>query len=410
MLRIKKIIIFTSIFLFAGNIFATTLSTSTSLDVLYVNVFHNGKWSGWNNHAEVSEGDKLWFQLHAYANGGDVEGLVSKLENIEGRSFKAGSTHRISGFVDSSSTVKINDSVSLTFKNNVKTKYAGYKWATKLKGPNPEQNETVKSLPYSQSGISSLSSNGSRLGSLAKDHRSNLLLFFSTGGFKSPINGKCLQQKNKCSSGKFVDIKDDGKYYKWRCAGIYNGGSENCFLEKIPKDAVCSSYVNKCKVGYFTDIKNDSKNYIWKCNGLNGGESLECRAEKKPINGICGESLNKCSRGSFSDVKDTYEKKLWYCKGLYGGEDISCSIQKMCPCTLESVQEGTINSENATSQNNICDLKLLNENKELKSELKRISNIKNITNKISLFHWILGLIYTLIIIAITTLVVRRKKE
>jgi len=71
---------------------------------------------------------------------------------------------------------------------------------------------------------------------------------------------------------------------------------------------------------------------------------------------------------------------------LYGGEDISCSIQKMCPCTLESVQEGTINSENATSQNNICDLKLLHENKELKSELKRISNIKNITNKISLFH------------------------
>jgi len=43
MLKIKKLIILTFIFLFAGNISATTLSTSTSLDVLYVNVFHNGK-------------------------------------------------------------------------------------------------------------------------------------------------------------------------------------------------------------------------------------------------------------------------------------------------------------------------------------------------------------------------------
>lgn len=413
MLKIKKLIILTFIFLFAGNISATTLSTSTSLDVLYVNVFHNGKWSGWNNHAEVSKGDKLWFQLHSYANGGNVESLVSKLENIEGRSFLSGSTHQVSGFVDSASTVRINDSVSLTFKENVKVNYAGYKWATKLKGPNPESDESVKALPLGQGGISALSSAGARLGNLSQDYRSNLLLFFSTGGFKTPINGKCLQQKNKCSSGKFLDIKDDSKYYKWRCAGIYNGGSENCFLEKIPKDAVCSSYVNKCKTGYFTDIKDDNKSYIWKCNGLNGGESLECKTEKKPISGVCGKSLNKCSRGSFSDTKDNYEKKLWSCKGLYGGKDISCSIQKMCPCTLDSVQRETTDSEDVTPQGSISDLKLFNENKELKLELKKISNIKNSensTNEMSLFHWILGLIYTLIIIAITVLIVKRKKE
>jgi len=122
---------------------------------------------------------------------------------------------------------------------------------------------------------------------------------------------------------------------------------------------------------------------------LNGGESLECKTEKKPISGVCGKSLNKCSRGSFSDTKDNYEKKLWSCKGLYGGKDISCSIQKMCPCTLDSVQRETTDSEDVTPQGSISDLKLFNENKELKLELKKISNIKNSensTNEMSLFH------------------------
>lgn len=421
----KKFLIILFLLGFASTTNAITLSTSTSLDVLYVNVFHNNKWSGWSNHADVTKGDKVWFQIHSYANGGKVTNLVSKLENIDGKNFTAGQVKTVTSFIDASNASRINDSVALNFLSNVKLSYAGKKWAIKLKGPTPEANEHVKPLPYGQSGRAALSASGVRLGDLENDYRSNLLIFFDTGDYKPPVDGVCNVKKNSCLKGRFFDVKDDSEYYKWRCGGFYGGKSDECSIKKIPIDAICSNYVNKCRAGFFTDIKNDKEYYIWKCNGLNGGGDSTCKVKKMPINGVCGRSLNRCSRGVFNDVRDTYEKKLWICKGIYGGKDTSCSIQKMCPCTLNKVVNDSSvvgnrkeecnttigNSNNGVNSTNVINdncSDILRENKDLKIKLKNLSrispseiSIKNIIDNGLTFkswYWILIFIYSLILL------------
>ncbi len=409
------------LFFYSSIIFAINLQTSTNIPVLYVQVFHNGKWSGWSDQAEVSKGDKVWFHIHSYANGGDIKNLVNYLDNINNYSFLKNNTHTIVSTLKAANANKISGSVQLKFKDNLKFKYAGYKWATKLKGPNPEIDQHYKKVPFGQNGDEVLTREGVKLGNLDKDHRSNFLVFFYLEGVEPAISGNCGDIKNSCKKGKFIDIKDDNFYYKWRCLGLNGGENKNCELRKIPMDGVCSSKFNKCLKGYFNDLKDDDKYYIWKCNGLNGGKSEECKVEKKPINGVCGRSLNKCSHGSFLDIKDSHEKKFWKCRGLYGGQDINCSIQKMCPCTLNKVTDTSkINSSTIkTSEYSDYDFKKISdENIKLKLDLKSCKNpnIKNIVDNLNykiwlnfkLWHWILLIIYTLIIVLITKLLSKKR--
>jgi len=123
-------------------------------------------------------GDRLVFQIHAYANGGDITGLNQKLENINNRTFLDNSSETVTAFVSASNASKISDSVRVNFTDNVKLKYYGYSLRTKLEGPNPEANEHRVDLPNGQNGASSMDSNGSQIGSLPQDNRSNLIIYF----------------------------------------------------------------------------------------------------------------------------------------------------------------------------------------------------------------------------------------
>jgi hypothetical protein len=47
------------------------------------------------------------------------------------------------------------------------------------------------------------------LGNLEENHRSNILVFFDTGYYSGPIDGKCSRTYNRCLSGVFSDTADD---------------------------------------------------------------------------------------------------------------------------------------------------------------------------------------------------------
>ena len=374
---VKKILLMFLLFLAFNFVQAVNLKTATNIDVLMVNVFHNNKWSGWNKTAVVRRGDKLWFHIHAYANGGDVVGLISKLENINNKSYHVGDRVTISAFVDADNASRLNDQVQLYFLDNITIKYSSYKWAIKRKGSKPEANEHVKPLPNGQKGTDALKPNGVWLGNLANEYRSNLLLSFSTGVYNLPIPGVCGVRKNSCLKGQFKDILDDQDYYKWRCLGGYGGQSKDCVLKKIPVNGRCSTTrVNGCISGYLEDVANSSKNYLWICKGLNGGNDMSCQIEKKPINAICSKKTNKCVRGKFKDLPDTKTEKKWTCLGYYGGKDVKCSAKKWCLC--EDLQ---------SSQNTFANVKYINESiesdsNEIISNLDKIRKLKNLNSSL----------------------------
>lgn len=177
MKKIKKIAFGIVALIAMSMTFATDLSSPVNIPELQVDVNRDGFWNGYGTWKNITSGDEIVFQIHAYANGGDVQGLKARMDNLNQVIFESGTTISVNSQIKSDNTQPVSGAVQLVFNDKVKLVYLGYRWAKRYEDGNPRM-EQYSTLPNEQNGANTLTANGVNLGNLIQDYRSNLLVRF----------------------------------------------------------------------------------------------------------------------------------------------------------------------------------------------------------------------------------------
>gem|GEM_PF-6542918 len=109
---ITKILIITIAFLIASIGFAASLD-SNNFDVLLV----KKNYDNYGKTVNISDGDILKFNIHFYANNGNITNLNAYLGDLSGTTINGSKS--ISAYVNASNASRINDSVNIYSNNQV---------------------------------------------------------------------------------------------------------------------------------------------------------------------------------------------------------------------------------------------------------------------------------------------------
>jgi len=184
----KKLLLLFSISLIFGLLYfgyknfyqhKATLHSPIAIPSLLVSVKHNGIKSEFSKNVIVNDGDRLSFQLHAYAGHLSIENLKYQLDNLRYKTFKPNSNLKVSSVISADNVEPLRGSVTLNFTDSVKLKYYGY--SLRIQNTKNNTQEIKETLPDSQNGATVMGE-GAIVPFLKKDYRSNLLLFFDVVG------------------------------------------------------------------------------------------------------------------------------------------------------------------------------------------------------------------------------------
>ncbi len=220
---IFRIILATVLVFTAGITSAASLSSPSGLDVLVTKV-HGGSYS---HNININDGDTLHFNVHAYANGGDVNNVKLYLGNLTGTEINGNRT--ISGYVDGDSVSRLNDSVVLHSSERVKLVFDHSTLQL-----NECQSESCAVLRNYKAYYTATT--------LYKDERLNGVFTYKVEKVSNPINGSCGSSINTCSAGTFSDRSDTSTQYRWTCNGVDGGSDTTCSIDKeVEEDEVTVS-------------------------------------------------------------------------------------------------------------------------------------------------------------------------
>ena len=177
MKNLLKSIAIIATFAIAGSAMAATWGTDFPTVEATDKDFSNANWQG---TVTVNEGDMISFDIFYYVRGSQATNVHAKLENISGKSFKAGESVTVDAFTTGDGLSKRTGSVTLKFADDVTMDFYG---------TNHQKMQCDSLLCGTDvSGTAVLSSQGYKVGTVPANEWGNVIVGFKAKGYNAPTN------------------------------------------------------------------------------------------------------------------------------------------------------------------------------------------------------------------------------